>query len=103
MTVFWEAARIWRNKIASNCRLASAIFCRSLKAGLLARRSGAISAATTCFGRPVTSISTENEFGLESPGLFHGLENSHHIARSDPEVVQGGGDFLDRGQLRKRH
>src|SRR5437667_3936930 len=103
ITVFCVASKIWRSRMASNWRLASAIFSCSVTAVLLARRSGGSSAALTWRWSGEIFISTNNQFGLQGPGLFHGLENRHHIAWSHPEAVQGRGHFFDRRQLRQRH
>src|SRR5689334_8617932 len=103
MTVFWVFSRICRNKIASDCRLASATFSLSLKRELLASRSGGISEATMRFGKGKTFISTDDEFRLQSPGLFHRLKNCHHVARRHAERVQGGSHLFNGRQFRQRN
>ena len=41
----------------------------------------------------------DEEFGLQGAGLFHGLENRHHVARCHAEGVEGGGDSFHRWQF----
>src|SRR5690348_9142801 len=101
ITGFCVAERIWRSRMASNWRLASAIFCWSVRVVLPANRSGGTSAALTALEREETSISAEDQLGLQSAGLFHGFENRHHVTRGDAQAVQRRGHFLDRGQLRQ--
>src|SRR5581483_3579723 len=47
--------------------------------------------------------SPHDQFRLQGPGLFHGLEHRHHVARGDTQRVQRGGDLLNRRHVRQRN
>src|SRR5687768_15775816 len=94
ITVFCVLSKIWRNRTASNWRVASAIFCSSVSCELVARLSAGMSAAWICRWMEVMSISADDQFSLQCAGLFHCLEDGHDIARRDPKRVEGRGDFF---------
>src|ERR1022692_4982001 len=102
MTVFCVLSKICRNSTASNCRLASPIFSRWLNCELPASCSGWISEASTFRWSEVISMSAQNQFGLQRAGLFHGLEDRHHVARRDAQRIERGRDSFHGGRLRQR-
>src|SRR3974390_3241001 len=102
MTVFWESWRISRSRMASNWRATSPTFCSSVRRGSPANFSAGTSAGGKGVWREATSISADDQFGLESAGLFHGFEDRHDIARGHAERVEGGGHFFDGRHFRQR-
>src|SRR5882724_3933652 len=104
MTVLRVSDKIWRNRTASNWRQASATLSLSETFGLAASFSSGTSAGLMRDWRAeisINNISPNNEFGLESAGLFHGLEHGHHVAGRHAEGVQGRGDLFHGGQFRQ--
>src|SRR5579863_5457385 len=95
----WLSLRIWRSRTASNARLACAIFSDSGTDLLEASRSnGILDRSIGPDLRGGMSILPDNQFGLQRAGLFHRLENCHHVPRRHAECVQGRSDFFDGRQ-----
>src|ERR1700685_2240428 len=100
MTGFCDSLKICRSMMASNCRLASAIFCCSVKCLLPARSSTGMLEVSTGDWMGAIFMSADNEFGLQCSRLFHGLKNAHHVARSHAERFQCRRHFFHCRQFR---
>src|ERR1035441_6425619 len=102
MTVFCDSVKNCRSNTASNWRLASPIFWSSVSALLPASDSKSRWLASIFGWIAEICILSRDEFGLQCAGLFHGLENGHHVARRRAQCVQGRRDFFNRRQFLQR-